>query len=75
MRIYLQLCSNGMQQPAEGQTKPASALGSCQDSDLQQYELRKPEHQLFLLAQWLGHQPLTQKILLVLPCLRVLGLL
>lgn len=42
--------------------------------DLQQQTLCKPEHKLFSLAQWLGHQPLTQKILLVFPCLRVLGL-
>lgn len=51
-----------------------AAARISRDLDLQQSELRKPEHKLFLLAQWLGHQPLTQKILLVFPCLRVLGL-
>lgn len=47
----------------EGQTKPGlhkAADGTSTYFHPQQYELRKSEHKLFLLAQWLGHQPLTQ---------------
>lgn len=53
----------GVSGPMEGQTKPGlhkAADGTSTYFHPQQYELRKSEHKLFLLAQWLGHQPLTQ---------------